>query len=306
MLLGMPAAKGLFHRASIQSGPSLRASERSVAATHAKALVSHVGSASDLEHFRKLSADQLVKAQSAMLARRTDPSNAAMAGPALDGTNIPAHPFDPKASLLSADVPLIIGTNETEAALLMSNMPGVYTLDWDGAIKAAAAFAGRRAPELVELYRKNRPNASPSDVFLIMASDASIRFPSIQLAERKAEQARAPVYMYLMTYKTNVLGGRLRSPHGLEQAFVFNHPDIAFAGTDQGRFSLARQMSGAWGAFARTGKPDHASIPKWMPYTKDNRATMIFDVQSKLVSDPGGLERIAFLETEVKTTPNPS
>ena len=77
---------------------------------------------------------------------------------------------------------------------------------------------------------------------------------------------------------------------------VYN-PDIPFAGTDPGRYELARQMSGAWSSFARTGKPDHASLPKWRPYTVADRATMVFDVKPTVVDDPGRLERMALLET---------
>jgi para-nitrobenzyl esterase len=50
--------------------------------------------------------------------------------------------------------------------------------------------------------------------------------------------------------------------------------------------ALARQMSNAWLAFARTGNPNAASIPDWSPYTAERRATMLFDVQSRVVDDP--------------------
>jgi len=44
--------------------------------------------------------------------------------------------------------------------------------------------------------------------------------------------------------------------------------------------ALARQMSDAWLAFARTGNPN------WPPYTPGRRATMLFDVESRVVDDP--------------------
>lgn len=297
MLLGMPGAKGLFHRAIIQSGAGLRASDPAAAATRTKAILAQAGiDPTDLERARTLPAEVLIKAQSALLARRGDPSTGGMAGPVIDGSNLPAHPFDPEASALSADVPVMIGTNETESSLLLSTMPGVFDLDWEGATRALAAFAGPRAPSLIELYRKNRPAASPSEVFFVVTSDMSMRMPSITLAERKVRQGRGPVFMYLVNYRTNALGGRLLSPHGLEQPFVFNRPEIAFTGTDPSRVRLARQMSAAWAGFARHGQPNHPGMPHWTPYSLASRSTMVFDVHSRLIDDPAGSERLALAQ----------
>ena len=101
--------------------------------------------------------------------------------------------------------------------------------------------------------------------------------------------------MYLLARETNALGGKLGSPHCLDLPFVFGWPDIPFAGTGPHRAELTRQMRGAWAAFARTGKPDHASLPPWPPYEAGDRATMIFDVDPKVVGDPDREQRLAQL-----------
>jgi para-nitrobenzyl esterase len=49
-------------------------------------------------------------------------------------------------------------------------------------------------------------------------------------------------------------------------------------------------MSSAWIAFARTGNPNNAKVPNWPAY-KSDRATMIFDTEPKVVTDPLGAER---------------
>jgi len=54
---------------------------------------------------------------------------------------------------------------------------------------------------------------------------------------------------------------------------------------------MADMMSRAWAAFARSGSPDHAGIPKWLPYTLEKRETMIFDIPPRLANDPQAKER---------------
>jgi para-nitrobenzyl esterase len=49
---------------------------------------------------------------------------------------------------------------------------------------------------------------------------------------------------------------------------------------------MARQITSAWVAFARTGKPDCAEIPHWPPYDAERRTTMLLDSKSSVVNDP--------------------
>jgi para-nitrobenzyl esterase len=56
---------------------------------------------------------------------------------------------------------------------------------------------------------------------------------------------------------------------------------------------LADKVSGAWIAFARTGNPSHAGIPKWPAYNATERSTMHIDNEWALSNDPDRDERIA-------------
>ena len=79
---------------------------------------------------------------------------------------------------------------------------------------------------------------------------------SLQMAERKLAQKAADVFVYLFTWETPVLGGRLRSCHTLEIPFVFNTADTAaLTGDDPARLPLGEAMARAWIAFARSGNP---------------------------------------------------
>jgi para-nitrobenzyl esterase len=51
-------------------------------------------------------------------------------------------------------------------------------------------------------------------------------------------------------------------------------------------------MSEAWLAFARAGDPNNSAIPMWPRYDSARRATMTFNIESRVVDDPNGEERI--------------
>jgi para-nitrobenzyl esterase len=59
---------------------------------------------------------------------------------------------------------------------------------------------------------------------------------------------------------------------------------------------VADQMSAAWLAFARTGNPNARGVPDWPPYTTKDRATMVFDIESKVVNAFREDERKALAE----------
>ena len=102
----------------------------------------------------------------------------------------------------------------------------------------------------------------------------------------------APVYMYRLDWETPVEGGRLKSPHALDIAFVFDNVarSTSYTGTGPEQQRMADLMSEAWISFARTGNPNTADLPEWPRYDVTDRATMIFDVEPRVVKDPD-LER---------------
>lgn len=155
---------------------------------------------------------------------------------------------------------------------------------------------GARLEDLIATYRRTRPGATPTDIVMAITSDQT-RISSIRLAERKVAGGSAPVYMYLFTWESPVLRGRLKSAHMFEIPFVFNNvadPYIRFVAKSPERFALAANMSGAWTAFARTGNPDHQGIPHWPTYSVEKRATMLFNAECRVEDDPRSEERRAW------------
>jgi hypothetical protein len=62
-----------------------------------------------------------------------------------------------------------------------------------------------RQRSFLTLYRKNRPNATPTDICFAITTDRMMRMDAITQAERKAAQHGAPVYLYIFEWQTPVL-----------------------------------------------------------------------------------------------------
>jgi len=176
------------------------------------------------------------------------------------------------------------------------------------ATKAAGEFLARlglKSSQLDELQKmpwlqlreafEKRPGISNTDVWLIMNSDNTRRANAQQLAELKVAQGKAADYQYYFTWRSPVHKGQMKSFHTLDIPFVFYNLDIAasMTGAANERYALAHKMSAAWAAFARTGNPNHPDLPNWPAFTLKDRATMIFNNESKVVNDPNREERLA-------------
>jgi para-nitrobenzyl esterase len=193
----------------------------------------------------------------------------------------------------AADVPLMIGTTFDEATLFLAGEPALSdpALMSDDDLDTRAQMFGDRAPTLLAAYRASRPDATPIDLLLALQTDATMRMPSIRLAERRLAGGAAPVWMYLFTWAA----GPLRSGHGFELPFVFDNVHEPVMHPSASREQLAERMAGAWLAFARHGDPNHDGLADWPPYDLDDRPTMRFDRgECDVLQDPWGAERLAW------------
>ena len=293
-LLAMPPAEGLFHRAVIQSGPSIRGVEAAAATEFAEQLISHFEiKPSQLEKLQEMPHEELT-AGLAKAARGNGLGGAMRLAPVVDGSHFPRHPFHPEAAPTAVNVPVMIGSNKDEAALFLARDPRRRRLEDDELVERIKPLLRDRTDEILSVYRRTRPNDTPWELLLGIASERT-RLASIMLAERKAAAGGAPVFMYLFTWESDYLGGLFKSSHAMEIPFVFGHPDIApLTGESADREELAATMSDTWIAFARTGDPNHDGLPEWPSYNADERATMLFNVPSKVEHDPGREERLAW------------
>ena len=283
-MLAMPSAKGLFHRAIIESGAGIRGVEPKDATDLAECLLAKLNiKANEIEKLQQLPAEQLLDVVDSLSPQE---SSVMRLAPVVDGHYLPTHPFDPVAAPTAADVPLIIGTNRDESATLLAADPRRRRLTEEELRKRLAPTLGDKLDKILSVYKRTRPDATPWDLLIGIQSEGA-RQRSIILAERKAAGGTASVYMYLLTYESDFLGGLFKAGHGIEIPFVFdNTDDVPMAGNRPDKHELAAAMSDAWSAFARNGDPNHPGIPRWEPYTTDNRATMLFDVPCRVEVDP--------------------
>jgi para-nitrobenzyl esterase len=275
-LLAMPAAKGLFRGAVIQSGlyPEPIPVEVASAATHR--FMEQMG-VSDIAGLRALPFDRFVGAGK--------PGTM----PVADGLTLTGGRWD-MAPATAAKVPVIIGYCKDELSLFSIADPTAFRLEWPDVperLSKSVALPAEQAQGVVAAYRVAFPQDTPSDSYFRISSDASFGRAMVTLADRKAMQP-PPVYFYRMEMDTKLPPG-LRAIHTAELPMTVGltpRPEAA---------DLARQISGAWAAFARSGDPNHAGLPAWRPYHPREQETMIFDLVSRSGPDPQAAPRAELL-----------
>jgi para-nitrobenzyl esterase len=278
-LLAMPAAKGLLHKAIVESGSTLKQMTRDEADKNTQAALAKLN----------LKPSQIAELHTMPMDRILAASQGLRWGPVVDGSSLPRDPFDPDAPEVSGDVPMLIGTTETEGSFFAP--PELLVMDEATMRARMKERLGNDADDVIALFRKRRPKATPSELYFTISA-----FPtSANLqAERKAAQGKAPAFLYYFTWRSPAEEGRRLSPHCIEIPFAFNNvwqmPEMV--GTGPEVQEMADRVSGAWAAFARTGNPSHPLIPKWLPYNSAQRPTMMIDSEWKLANDPNREERL--------------
>jgi para-nitrobenzyl esterase len=292
-LLAMPAAAGLFHKAIIMSGPGLKVMPREAATQTAAALLKQLGLAKgDTSKLQEIPVEKLIALGGGMGSM--DPEGLTFS-PVVDGHSLPTQPWDPVAPAVSATVPIIVGSTKDEMTSLLMADPKYGTLT-DAELRQRLPFMapGKDPASVIDLYRKLHPDHTPTDLLVDVVTSQFTTIPSMHIAERKFAQGKAPAYLYMVTWETPVLGGKMRSPHGIDLTFVFDNTDIAagLLGTGPQPQQMAKLMSQAFVAFARTGNPNHAGLPDWPAYSPAQRASLHFNVPPAVVNDSNKEERL--------------
>lgn len=279
-LLAMPAARGLFRGAILQStyAPGM---DPEAAAAFGRTVAEAAGVGGDLEALRSLPVPALLSAVTDVQLRAGPNLFGGSIGPVVDGDVLPTHPLAAVGAGDVAPVPLIVGTNKDEARLFGSLGPGGLSVDEDALVaRLDLQVGGPGAPsgeELAAAYRRFRSargeSVAPTDILYAAQTDRMFRQHSIALAE--AHTAAADVWMYLFSWPSIAQGGVLGACHALELPFVFGTlegPTAELTGTGEEAEALAQTLQSAWLGFARTGVP---SAPvDWPRYEPGRRATL--------------------------------
>lgn len=289
MLTGMPAAKGLFHRAVIQSGSMREAQPQAKSRALAALVVKQAGlDRSSITQIRTMPVDALVRAAvDAVAGQDTSPAQGRLDfGPVLDGDVIPQHPFSPTASSLSSKVPIMVGSTLNEFAHGI-NKPEALRMTEQDLIQIASKRFGGAAPEILTEAAKLLPATSPFERWTVIETIQS-RVGAIRQCRAKAQAAGSPAYLYWFTWRTPMLDDRPGAFHCAEIPFVFNNTDRCDTMTGGGARArlLGKRMMDCWVAFARQGDPNNASVPRWRPYDERSGMTMIFGDECEARSAP--------------------
>ncbi len=281
-LLGVPAARGLFHRAVVESGPpnvhtADQASER------AEELTAHLGVAMTREALEQVPAAELVRAAAEIgQAARNDLSGLLLT-PVVDGGLLSARPEEEVRSGSASEVPLLIGTTRDESAFFAVGNTKLSSLDEEGLVRWVTRFtagpdAAHRLVGAVRDARLSRSEAvAPKDLWVAISTEMIFRLPTIRLADAHAAAAEPGVgtYCYLFTWESPAFGGILGSCHTLEIPFVFgtvHNPGVqGFSGGGDRALALSSAMRRDWIAFARSGAP-----PRWPVWNQTVRPTRVF------------------------------
>jgi para-nitrobenzyl esterase len=301
-LMAMPAAKGLIHRAIVQSGSSTLTNTQEKSQRLAELILTELGlNRSSVDRLQTLPYADLRRASEAVLQRENGPTGGPVDvrrmmsrlgfSPVADGKVLPALPFSPKAPEISADVPMIIGTTLNEFASGINHPEYELMTQAELDARAEAAYPGR-GRQIVAAFRRRAANAKPFDVWSHIAT-APVRQAAIRQATVKAALQKAPAYLYWFSWHTPVFDGRPRAFHCAELPFVFYNTDRCDTMTGGGADAreLSARMADAWIQFARTGDPNHAGMPRWSPFSPQTAPTMIFDNNTRLELNPDGEEQ---------------
>jgi len=283
-LLAMPAAKGLFHQAIMQSGAS-QALPAGQAQQIADGLLQELGVTADgLEQLETMTAEQIFEAGE-RLKKRIGPGVNMIFQPVVEPDTLPLEPLQAVQAGSAASVPLLIGTNLDEGALFFR--PNSPLIKEEHLVHAVAAMTGIQN---AGAFTKQYPYTIDGHAQIM--TDLYFWRSAVQFAA--AHSGQAPVWMYRFDWtlpEHPVLG---KAMHALEIPFVFNTVRLfrnIGVEVDRDTQTLAERMQDAWAAFARTGSPDTPSLP-WPQYDRSERSTMIFNSRSEVARDPDSDKRI--------------
>ncbi len=276
-LLGSPRARGLFHRAILQSGAAHHTLAPHEGERIADLLLDELG-VRQVEDILAVTAEEILQAQHRVDVRiqgaRDHTGQVPAFYPVTGNVVLPVDPLEAIRDGAASEVDVLIGTNRDEATLFINGEVSSEKLERD-----AARYGGDRT--LVDAYRTIYPDADNRAIAVAMATDHMFRVPAIRLAEARSGHS-GRTWMYRFDWESR--NAQLKSTHALEIPFVFDNlrkPGVdVFLGEGDLPQALALEMHAAWTGFVREGRPG------WEPWKPEDRVNMIFDTRSGIRADP--------------------
>jgi len=294
-LTAMPNAKGLFHKAVVLSGASLRMGEKDYGEKLGSYVLKEAAlSPTEVDRLQEMPWKELyafADRARKKLAEEEGGGGGLRRGfnPVVDGVILPRDPYHPEAAPTAADIPMIISStvNEMSAAWTDSSLTRITLDEVVEKVKDRAGFRagyGDKARDVVDAYAKAFPNKKPYEIWSMVSST---RQSTVALADAKSRQP-APVYVDWFGWQPPLFDGRIGAFHCLDICFWFDNTDLMLTHTGGGARprKLSAKMAGSLLQFMKTGDPNGGGLPPWPRYTSANGETMVLDDVSEAKNDP--------------------
>lgn len=292
MLMMAPAAKGLFHRAIIQSTATAFHLQDPQVMDDAftRVLARSTSGGTVARALMGMPAETILACGREVVASFSgfDPFR-----PSMDGTTLPGPPG------LSSRVPVLIGHTRDEANFYLLDQIRQGSITGDNKVRRITRYLGiapADARAMLDAYTRRYPQASEAAVFSKIVGDHTFKLQSLAGAEFLVDGGLDDVYAYEFAYETARSRPYVGVPHTIELPFVFGNLDVAHRLIENPAeaAAISRAMMECWIAFASTGKPACGELEDWPRFDRAARRTMVFDRNSRVVSDPDAFERRMF------------
>ncbi|HEX5062227.1 MAG TPA: carboxylesterase family protein [Kofleriaceae bacterium] len=267
-LVASPAAKGLFHRAIMESGSCKALPTRTAAEQTAAQVATTVGcAAGDVACFRALPAETIIRANASDISGLSSGAYQ----PMIDGVVQTDQPDNVIAAGAHSHVPFVVGANADETG---NSAPAIMTeAQYDALVHSQLPMA------IADMALQQYPASAyptPRAAYVRLTTDARFVCPAREIARAADAGQSDAVYRYFFQYRASPLG----AVHGLDVPYVFgtfdgietpNGNPYTPTATD---LALSASIQGYWTRFARTGDP--GGTPAWPLYGAAD-PTLVFD-----------------------------
>lgn len=285
-MLAIPAVKGMFQKAIVQSGLPNCVCTHETARQNIDLYLEGMGmTEQDIPKLKEMDPFELIKGI-AHVAECHQYKNPGMflPGPVIDDL-LPERPIDAIRKGSAKDVKLIIGTNLQEGTMFVHPEKTGFPNSWAMVAEMMEKNGHAEAiPRIIDYYHPSK-NDRFTKPFISFATDYAFQMPSVKVAEAQRKYTK-DVWMYRYEYitKTGWETGWLAS-HAFELPLSFANMDFHFSQfvfkdeSEEIIEKLIHEIHGLWVNFAKSGDPN----TEWLRFAGYDSPVRIFDRESKTV-----------------------
>lgn len=290
-LLTTPLARGLFHKAIVESGGgrrmlrmrALRGGEDSAEAVGLR-FAKHYGiegsDAPALARLRAIPAEQLK-----LDMRRIGDANY-VGGPILDGQIVLGEPAELFAKGGAGRVPVMLGATNNDLGFLQAKtLEDLYAMFGDKAAAARAVYNPNDGVEFTQVLKR-------------VAGDQMMVEPARHIARVLAAKGH-PVYHFRFSYVAESMRKQwLGAPHATEIPYVFKTLAARYGRDSTANdAAMAKAMHEYWVSFAKAGKPSTKGAPEWPRYEAKSDMILDFTNEGPVARPDPWKERLDLVES---------